>query len=110
GLLMCTYGTDGQMSSVSDFQFWPQWSAGEFGGVVAAHLQSQGYGGRGIKELCDWCFEHIGVRLLVMTSALDNVRSYKIFKSMGFQEMGEIDSVRPDGKIRRSRYWELIRA
>ncbi len=109
GLLMCAYGAHGQLASVSDFQFWPQWSACEFGGVIAAELQSQGYGGRGIKELCDWCFDTIGVRLLAMTSALDNIRSHKIFTHMGFTEMGEIDSIRPDGSIRRSIYWELVK-
>ena len=109
GLLTLVEDASGQVISISDFQFWPQYSACEFGGVIAAHLQSKSYGTKGIRELCDWCFDVIGVRLLAMTSALDNVRSNKIFEGMGFTHMGEMDSVRSDGQVRRSNYWELLK-
>ena len=113
GLLMCVKDPDGdvggQVISITDFQFWPQYSACEFGGVIAAHLQSKSYGTIGIRELCDWVCGELGVRLLVMTSSLTNTRSNKIFASMGFTAMGEVDSIRPDGSVRRSLYWELLR-
>ncbi len=109
GLLTLVEDASGQVVSITDFRFWPEYSACEFGGVIAAHLQSKSYGTKGIRELCDWCFDIIGVRMLAMTSALDNVRSNKIFEGMGFTHMGEMDSVRPDGTVRRSNYWELLK-
>jgi len=109
GLLMVVRDDTGQVITLTDFQFWPEYAACEFGGVIAAHLQNRHMGSKGIKELCDWVFEAIGVRLIVMTSSLDNIRSHKIFTAMGFKDMGEMDSVRPDGTVRRSLYWELAR-
>ena len=53
GLLMCAINEAGQVISITDFQFWPQYSACEFGGVIAAHLQSKSYGTTGVKEICD---------------------------------------------------------
>ena len=108
GLLMVVHDDKGHAITITDFQFWPEYSACEFGGVIAAHLQSKSYGTIGIRELCDWCFDVIGVRLLVMTSSLDNIRSHKIFASMKFTQMGEVVSVRPDGTVRQSLYWELV--
>ena len=56
-----------------------------------------------------WMFETLGVRLIGLTAALDNVRSAAAIDGAGFQRMGERESVRPDGSIRRSIYWELSR-
>ena len=53
--------------------------------------------------------EQLGVRLIALTAALDNVRSAASIDAAGFRRMGEIDSVRPDGTTRRSLYWELTR-
>ena len=54
-------------------------------------------------------FESLGVRLIGLTAALDNVRSARIIEGVGFVPMGERDGVRPDGTVRRSRYWEMTR-
>ena len=54
-------------------------------------------------------FEHLGVRLIGLTAALDNVRSAASIDAAGFRRMGEVESVRPDGTKRRSIYWELTR-
>jgi RimJ/RimL family protein N-acetyltransferase len=49
------------------------------------------------------------VRLIGLTAGLDNVRSAAAIDGAGFVRMGERESVRPDGSIRRSIYWELTR-
>ena len=54
-------------------------------------------------------FEVLGLRLIGVTAALDNIRSAKAIDGAGFRRMGERDSVRPDGTVRRSLYWELTR-
>ena len=37
------------------------------------------------------------------------MRSAKAIDAAGFRRMGEVESVRPDGTMRRSLYWELTR-
>ena len=54
-------------------------------------------------------FDHLGVRLIGLTAALDNHRSARVIEAAGFRFIGERDSIRPDGSVRRSRYWELTR-
>jgi RimJ/RimL family protein N-acetyltransferase len=54
-------------------------------------------------------FDRLGVRLIGLTAALDNARSAKVIEAAGFEPMGERDSRKPDGSIRRSRYWELTK-
>jgi RimJ/RimL family protein N-acetyltransferase len=56
-----------------------------------------------------WIFETLGVRLMCLTAALDNVRSQKGIDAAGFRRMGERDAVRPDGTTRKSVYWEMTR-
>ena len=107
GLLMCSRSAAGQIMSLVDFQFWPEYSACEFGGVIAYEHQSKSVGTTGIKQLCDWTHDVIGITLLAMTTSLENVRSQKMLKRLGFTQMGEVESVRPDGGVRRSIYWEL---
>jgi RimJ/RimL family protein N-acetyltransferase len=107
GLLMCSRDQDGNIISIIDFQFWPQWSACEFGGVIAHAYQSQAVGTKGIAFLCTWVFEHVGVRLIAMTASPDNIRSHKLLDHLGFERLGEMNSHRPDGSIRHSLYWEL---
>ena len=51
----------------------------------------------------------LGVRLVGLTAAVDNVRSARVIEAAGFVSMGERESVRPDGSVRVSRYWELSR-
>lgn len=107
GLLMIVEDEHGKIVTLTDFQFWPQYAACEFGGVIAAHLQSRHIGTKGIKELCDWVFAELSVQLLVMTASAENIRTHKLLGGLGFKPMGEMDSVRPDGTVRRSLYWEL---
>ncbi len=108
GLLMVTDDDAGQIITITDFQFWPEYAACEFGGVIAAHLQSRSVGTKGIAHLCDWVFQVLGVRLIAMTASPENVRSHKLLDKLGFIRMGEMDSVRPDGSVRKSLYWELM--
>jgi len=44
-----------------------------------------------------------------LTAATDNVRSAKLIDAAGFVRMGTRDSVRPDGTVRVSLYWEVTR-
>lgn len=100
---------EGAIVSYSYFTIWPDRSAAEIGGAFRADRQSKGAGKAGIVRSLDWMFDHLGVRIFGVTAAVENVRSAKVIESAGFREMNGRDSVRPDGTIRQSRYWELSR-
>lgn len=106
-----TFSTDdgGEIVGYGDLIVWPDRASAEIGGAMRADRQSAGQGARGFGEMANWAFEIIGVRLMGLTAALDNVRSQRMIDGAGFQRMGERDSVRPDGTLRRSVYWELTR-
>ena len=82
---------------------------GELAGARRADLQNTGGGRVGVAQSIAWMFESLGLRLIGLTAALDNVRSARAIDGAGFKRMGERDSVRPDGTVRRSLYWELTR-
>ena len=109
GLLALSLSPDGALVGYSDIQVWPQWAAGELGGALRADRQSAGQGARGAAASFDWMFETLGLETLCETASLDNVRTARLLDGLGFERMGEIDSVRPDGTIRRSRVWEITR-
>ena len=109
GVLILTLDPEGRVAGYSKFSVWPDRSAAEIAGATRADLQGKGQGGPGAARSFGWMFETLGVRLIGLTAALDNVRSAKVIEAAGFRPMGERDSVRPDGTVRRSRYWELTR-
>jgi RimJ/RimL family protein N-acetyltransferase len=97
----------GAVASYSLITVWPNRSSAELVGAQRADRQNSGSGRLGAARTFGWMFEALGVRLIGLTAALDNVRSQKVIEAAGFIDMGERDSVRPDGTIRRSRYWEM---
>ena len=99
----------GEVAGYSRIAVWPDRSAAELAGAVRADLQNRGQGGAGMAHTFGWIFETLGVRMMCLTSALDNVRAQKGIDAAGFIRMGERDAVRPDGTIRRSVYWEMTR-
>ncbi len=109
GLLVVTYDAAGAVAGHTDAQVWPDRASGEIGGALRADQQGAGAGGAGALRTFDWMFESLGVRLMCLTAALDNVRSQKLIDAAGFVRMGERDGVRPDGTTRRSVYWEMTR-
>lgn len=109
GILTFSLDEAGKVAGYGDLIVWPDRASGEIGGAMRADRQSAGQGGRGFAEMADWAFEIIGIRLMGLTAALDNVRSQRMIDGAGFKRMGERDSVRPDGGVRRSVYWELAR-
>ncbi|MDX9999168.1 MAG: GNAT family N-acetyltransferase [Phenylobacterium sp.] len=109
GLLFVTLSENAEVVGYSKFTIWPQWAAGEIAGARRADKQNSGQGRTGAARSFGWMFEELGLRLIGVTAALDNVRSAKVIEAAGFRYMGERDSVRPDGGVRRSRYWELRR-
>lgn len=109
GLLTVTRDESGEMISYSKFTVWPERSSAELAGAMRASRQGGGQGGQGARGAFGWMFESLGVRLIGLTAALDNVRSARLIDAAGFTRMGERESVRPDGTIRRSIYWEMTR-
>ena len=107
GLLFVRTNASGEIVGYSDFQIWPEWAAGELGGALHPSLQSQGRGAAGAASSFDWMFQALHLELICATAALDNVRTAKLLDALGFQRMGEIDSIRGDGSTRRSKVWEL---
>ena len=99
----------GQVAGYSRFVVWPERSSAELAGARRTDLQNTGGGRLGVARSIAWMFEELGVRLIGLTAALDNVRSAKAIDAAGFKRMGEVESVRPDGTTRRSIYWELAR-
>lgn len=109
GILTLSLDEAGRVAGYGDLRVWPDRASGEIGGAMRADRQSAGMGARGFVEMADWAFEVIGIRLMGLTAALDNVRSQRMIDGAGFRRMGERDSVRPDGTVRRSVYWEMGR-
>jgi RimJ/RimL family protein N-acetyltransferase len=106
GLLFVTLDEHGKVAGYSHIHVWPERSAAELAGAIRADMQNRGQGGVGMARTFGWIFETLGVRMMCLTAALDNVRSQKGIDAAGFRRMGERDAVRPDGTIRRSVYWE----
>jgi RimJ/RimL family protein N-acetyltransferase len=107
GLLFVTAFPDGEIVGYSKVTVWPDRSSAELGGALKASRQNSGSGGAGAAQTIGWIFTALGVRLIGLTAALDNIRSAKLIDRIGFKRMGERDSVRPDGSTRRSLYWEM---
>lgn len=98
-----------KITGYSYFTVWPDRSAAELAGAHIAEAQNKGTGKTGAARSFGWMFEHLGVRLIGVTAALDNMRSARVIGAAGFVDKGERESRRPDGSARRSRYWELTR-
>lgn len=109
GLLLTTLDGDGKVAGYSHIAVWPERSSAELAGALRADLQGQGQGGAGMARTFGWIFETLGVRLMCLTAALDNIRSQKGIDAAGFRRMGEREAVRPDGTTRPSVYWEMTR-
>lgn len=108
-LLCVMLDDDGAISGYSYFTVWPDRSAAEIAGAHRADTQGRGVGKVGAARSFDWMFEHLGVRLIGLTAAKDNVRSAKVIEAAGFISMGERIGIRPDGTARESQYWEMTR-
>ncbi|MBW8814897.1 MAG: GNAT family N-acetyltransferase [Caulobacterales bacterium] len=109
GLLVVTLDQHGKVAGYSHIRVWPERASAELAGALRADLQNHGQGRSGMAHTFGWIFETLGVRLMCLTAALDNVRSQKGIDAAGFRRMGEREAVRPDGTTRRSVYWEMTR-
>ena len=108
-MLIVNLDADGEIAGYSRITVWPDRSAAELAGAVRADRQNQGQGGRGMAHSFGWIFETLGVRLMCLTAAMDNIRVQKGIDAAGFTRMGERDAVRPDSTIRRSIDGEMTR-
>jgi len=99
----------GEVTGYTRYTVWPERASAELAGARRSDLQNSGAGRSGVAQATAFMFEQMGVRLIALTAALDNVRSAKAIDGAGYRRMGEVDSVRPDGTVRRSLYWELTR-
>jgi RimJ/RimL family protein N-acetyltransferase len=108
-ILGVNFDEQGKVAGYSRFSIWPDRASGELAGALRADLQNSGAGGQRVAQSIAWMFEDLGLRLIGLTAALDNVRSAKAIDAAGFRRMGEVESVKPDGATRRSLYWELTR-
>ena len=109
GLLFVTLDGRGKVAGYSHVAVWPDRSAAELAGAIRADLQGHGLGSAGMTRSFDWIFETLGVRLMCLTAALDNVRSQKAIDAAGFRRIGEREVVRADGTARASVYWEMTK-
>ena len=108
-VLLVNPDDDGGIGGYSRITVWPDRSSAELAGAARADRQNTGRGRQGVANSVGAIFEVMGVRLIGLTAALDNVRSAAAIDGAGFIRMGERESVRPDGSIRRAIYWELTR-
>lgn len=108
-LLSVTLDEVGEVAGYSQISVWPDRSSAEIAGAARADRQNAGRGRGGVSNAAAFMFETLGVRLIGLTAALDNVRSIAAIDGAGFVRMGERENVRPDGTVRRSLYWELTR-
>ena len=101
---------EGELVGYSRITVWPDRSAAEIAGGKAASRQNSGTAtrqGAGGSGAFGWIFATLGVRIMCLTAALDNVRSIRMIDAAGFRRMGQRQAVRPDGTTRQSVYWEL---
>jgi RimJ/RimL family protein N-acetyltransferase len=110
GLLFASFDAGGEATAYFDVEVFPDWSACKFGGAVKPERQGRGYGGVCGLAAVEWCFDVLGAARICETTARDNDRSIRLLSRLGFQAMGEVVSVRPDGSTRPSIYWELEQA
>jgi len=108
-LLLVTRDAEGQVSGYSKITVWPHLSAAELAGAIRADRQGSGQGGAGAFRTVDWMFDALGVRLVCLTAAMDNVRSARLIEAMGFTRLGDRDVTDADGAVRPSLYWEMTR-
>ncbi len=106
-LLILTRDETETIVGYSCVSVWPDRSAAELAGALARSRQSGGQGGAGALHTFGWIFDTLGVRMMCLTAALDNVRSAKLIDAAGFVRMGTREAVRPDGTTRTSHYWEV---
>jgi len=99
----------GGVAGYRHFTIWPERASATIAGAQRADRQGLGFGKRGAARSFDWMFDELGVRLIAVTAAIDNVRSARVIEAAGFSAMGELDCIRPDGTVRWSRYWEMTR-
>lgn len=109
GILFVSFNGAGEATAYFDVELWPQWSVAKFGGAVKAERQGRGFGGACGLAAVEWCFDQLGVLRICETTAVDNDRSIRLLSRLGFRQMGEVISVRPDGTQRPSLYWEMSR-
>lgn len=108
-LLTVTPDPDGVIAAYSRITVWPERSSAELAGAQRADRQNSGQGAAGAARSFGFMFEVLGVRLVGLTAALDNIRSAKVIEAAGFRPMGERLSQLSDGGSRRSLYWEMTR-
>lgn len=108
-ILSVTLDEAGEVAGYSRISVWPDRSSAEIAGAARADRQNAGRGRGGVSSAAAFMFETLGVRLIGLTAALDNVRSIAAIDGAGFVRRGERETVRPDGTVRRSLYWELTR-
>lgn len=108
-LLILTRDERGIIAGYSCVSVWPDRSAAELAGALRADRQNGGQGAAGALHSFGWIFDTLGVRMMGLTAATDNVRSAKLIDAAGFVRMGARDAVRPDGTTRVSLYWEVTR-
>ena len=109
GILFASFNAAGEATAYFDVELWPQWSMAKFGGAVKAERQGRGFGGACGLAAVEWCFDQLGVARICETTARDNDRSIRLLSRLGFRQMGEVISQRPDGSTRPSVYWEMER-
>jgi RimJ/RimL family protein N-acetyltransferase len=107
GILFASFADDGAATGYFDAELWEQWGAVKFGGAVTANRQNRGFGALGALACIEWCMDVLGVQRLCQTTAPDNHRSIRMMVNMGFVQVGEMLSVRPDGSTRPSLCWEM---
>lgn len=108
-LLTVSRDEAGEVAGYSRITVWPERSSAELAGAARADRQNSGQGRMGVARSIARIFEDLGVRLIGLTAALDNVRSAAAIDGAGFRRMGERENIRPDGTVRRSLYWEMTR-
>ena len=86
----------GEVAGYSRITVWPDRSAAELAGAMRADLQGRGQGGPGMAHSFGWIFETLGVRLMCLTAALDNIRVQKGIDGAGFVRVAV---VQPDERL-----------
>ena len=80
------------IGTIDLYDFDPINNRANVGILIAKNYQGKGYGKMALDILEDYCREYISLNQLVAVVATDNTLSLSLFRSLGYKEVGVMES------------------
>lgn len=79
---------DAVVGTIDITEFVPMHSRGEVGIIIRKECQGNGYAKEALDLLCDYVFDFLHLKQLIVHVAVDNEASIRLFESCGFVRCG----------------------